>query len=177
MKGIKKSVDHLVSEKPSQLILGIIFVIYILLNVQTPEFLASAVDNLFGKVIVVAIAAVIFTQTNPVVGVLALVVAYQVIKTASVTTGRYAMNHYLPSEASKMKEMRSFNVDTVSTVSTVSMPNTAPVQVLSNNSEGALETEMVEKMAPLVMYGGDSTLDYKPILDGQHSAALLVDDI
>ena len=178
MKGLKQSVDHLVSEKPSQLILGIIFVIYILLNVQTPLFLASAIDNIFGKVLVVAIAAVIFTQSNPVIGVLALVVAYQVIKTASVTTGTYAMKHYLPSEASKMSEMRSFNVDPVTSTSSSDTDNSASTMpILTNNAAGALETEMVDRMAPLVIYGGDSTMDYKPILDGQHSAASLIDEM
>jgi hypothetical protein len=173
MQNFKKSFDHLVSTNPSQLILGIIFVFYILLNIQTPAFLAGSIDNLFGKVLVVAIAAVIFMKTNPVIGVLGFVVAYQMIKTASVTTGTYAMKHYLPSEASKMKEMQSFNSEQVQ-----SQPPQEPMQkkeqvLAKTNNDGALETEMVAQMAPLVMYGGDSTLNYSPILDAQHSAALL----
>ena len=166
MKGLKNSVDHLVSEKPSQLILGVIFVIYILLNVQTPAFLASAIDNLFGKVLVVAIAAVIFMKSNPVVGVLGFVVAYQLIKTASITTGTYAINHYLSSEPSKLSEFRAYNEETVKATPTGATQ-------MTTNYAGSLESEMVDKMAPLVMHGGDSPLDYQPILDGQHSAAAL----
>ena len=180
MKGAKKSMDQLISEKPSQLILGIIFVIYILLNVQTPLFLATAIDNLFGKVVVVAIAALIFVKTNPVVGVLGFVVAYQLIKTASVTSGTYAMKHFLPSEANKMSEMQSFNEESVVPLAT---QNGEVVQAASANSmssvsntAGSLEAEMVSKMAPLVMSGPDSKLDYKPILDGQHSAASLIEE-
>jgi hypothetical protein len=179
MKGAKKSMDQLISEKPSQLILGIIFVIYILLNVQTPLFLATAIDNLFGKVVVVAIAALIFVKTNPVVGVLGFVVAYQLIKTASVTSGTYAMKHFLPSEANKMSEMQSFNEESVVPMATES---TSAVQTASangntmTNTAGSLEAEMVSKMAPLVMSGPDSKLDYKPILDGQHSAASLIEE-
>lgn len=169
MKGLKKSVDHLVSEKPSQLILGIIFVLYILLNVQTPEFIAPALENIFGKVLVVAIAAIIFAKTNPVIGVLGFVVAYQLIKTASITTGTYGMKHFLPSETSKMDEMKSFNSEPVVTSATAVTASTIA-------AAGSLEAEMVEKMAPLVMYGGDSNLDYKPILDGQHSAASLIEE-
>ena len=171
--------DQLISEKPSQLILGIIFVIYILLNVQTPLFLATAIDNLFGKVVVVAIAALIFVKTNPVVGVLGFVVAYQLIKTASVTSGTYAMKHFLPSEANKMSEMQSFNEESVVPMATES---TSAVQTASangntmTNTAGSLEAEMVSKMAPLVMSGPDSKLDYKPILDGQHSAASLIEE-
>ena len=164
---LKKSFDKLVSEKPSQLILGIIFVFYILLNIQTPAFLAGPVDTIFGKVIVVAIAVVIFMKTNPVIGVLGLVVAYQVIKTASVTTGTYGLKHYLPSENSKMQEMQSFNTEQVQA------PEKQEQMHATSHLDGDLEVQMVAQMAPLVMNGGESLLNYSPVLDDQHSAALL----
>jgi len=170
MHTFKHTLNQLVSEKPSQLILGIIFVIYILLNIQTPTVLASPIDTLFGKVLVVAVAIVVFMKTNPVIGVLGFVVAYQIIKTASVSTGTYAIRHYLPSEVNKEKEMRSFNVvaptsDIAPTgISTVASGLVVPA---------TLEEEIVDRMAPLVIKGGDSPLSYKPILDGQHGASSL----
>jgi hypothetical protein len=167
MQSFKKSFDHLVSETPSQLILGVIFVFYILLNIQTPDVLAGPIDTVFGKVLVVAVAAVIFMKTNPVIGVLGFVVAYQLIKTASVTTGTYALKHYMPSETSKLRELQTFNEEKVTV-----QPEQNTMEAVTNVN-GSLEAEMVEMMAPLVMHGGDSGLDYKPILDGQHSAALL----
>jgi hypothetical protein len=180
MATFKKSFDHFVSEKPSQLSLGVIFVIYILFNIQTPDFLAEMVDTIFGKVLVVVIAAILFMKTNPVIGVLGFVVAYQIIKTSSVATGTYGMKHYLPSEESKMNEMRSFNDETV-------MPPSAMTQMKScgcsgacscltttkTNFNGALEEEMVDKMAPLIIKGPDSNLEYKPVLDNQYGASLL----
>jgi hypothetical protein len=166
MQSFKKSVDHLVSANPSQLILGVIFFFYILMNVQTPAVLAGPIDNLFGKVLVVAVAAVIFMKTNPVVGVLGFVVAYQLIKTASVTTGTYAMKHYLPSETSKMQEIQTFNQEHV-------QAEKQAMTVVRTNIDGSLEAEMVAQLAPLVMHGGDSELNYSPILDSQHSAAPL----
>ena len=177
MKSVKKSVNNLVSEKPSHLILGVFFFIYILTNVQTPEFLATFIDNIFGKVLIVAFAAVIFMKTNPVIGVLGFVVAYQMIKTASIATGTYAMKHYLPSESSKMNDLRKFNDEEVSPLV---MPcgcqgqcSCMSVATATTNNAGSLEAEMVSKMAPLVMSGGESNLEYKPVLDGQHSAAPL----
>ena len=182
MQSFKKSIDQLVSANPSQLILGVIFVFYILFNIQTPAILAGPIDNLFGKVLVVAVAAVVFMKTNPVVGVLGFVVAYQLIKTASVTTGTYAMRHYLPSEESKIREMQSYNTEHVQSVPLpAAQHHQAALQVQMNerveqmqaitNIDGSLETEMVAKMAPLVIHSGDSDLKYSPILDGQHSAA------
>jgi len=171
MQSFKKTFDHLVEENPSQLVLGIIFFFYILFNVQTPEVLATPLESIFGKVLVFAVAAVVFMKTNPVVGVLGFVVAYQMVKTASITTGRYAMRQYLPSEENKMKDMRSFNV--VEPTSQV-----APTSISSSGSgivlPGTLEEEMVDKMAPLVIQGNESSnLDYKPVLDGQHGASPL----
>jgi hypothetical protein len=160
------------------------------LNVQTPDFLAESVDNLFGKVLVVAIAVVIFMKTNPVIGVLGLVVAYQMIKTASVTTGTYALRHYLPSEQNKFQEMQSFNEETIQEAQAEQVLHNAQQQQESSDEyqmemkmkqemqaithkDGALEVHMVAQMAPLVMNGGDSPLNYSPVLDAQHSAAPL----
>jgi hypothetical protein len=183
MQSFKKSFDQLFSANPSQLILGVIFVFYILFNIQTPAILAGPIDNLFGKVLVVAVAAVVFMKTNPVVGVLGFVVAYQLIKTASVTTGTYAMRHYLPSEESKIREMQSYNTENVQSVPLpAAQQHQAALKVQMNdqlneqmqaitNIDGSLETEMVARMAPLVIHSGDSDLKYSPILDGQHSAA------
>jgi len=171
MQTFKKSFDHLVEKKPSQLILGIVFFFYILLNVQTPTILATPLDSIFGKVLVFAVAGVVFMKTNPVVGVLGFVVAYQIVKTASVTTGTYAMKHYLPSEENKMKDMRAYNVVEATSP-------TAPASISTSGSgimlPGTLEEEMVDKMAPLVIQGNESSLlDYKPVLDGQHGASPL----
>ena len=179
MQSFKKSFDQLVSANPSQLILGVIFVFYILLNIQTPAVLAGPIDNLFGKVLVVAVAAVIFMKTNPVIGVLGFVVAYQLIKTASVTTGTYAMRHYLPSENSKLREMQTFNAEQVQaqpeqeSAQQLAQQHTQGEMQAVSNIDGALETEMVARMAPLVSSGGDSGLNYSPVLDNQHSAASL----
>jgi hypothetical protein len=148
---IKQSFATLVnSQKPSQLVLGIFFILYILLNVETPALFATHIDTLYGKILIVILAAIIFMKTNPVIGILGLIVAYQIIKTSTITTGTYAMQHYLPSEEIKMADMEKFNQE-----------------------KGSLEEEMVDRMAPLVIHDGDSNLDYKPILDDQHDAALL----
>ena len=168
MQSFKKSVDKLVFESPSQLVLGIIFVVYIILNVQTPLILAEPIDTIFGKVAVVLVAAVVFMKTNPVIGVLGFVVAYQLIKTAGIATGTYGMKHYLPSENSKLQEMQSFN----HTESTGGQPVISPAQAAVILS-GTLEEETVERMAPLVIAGNASTLNYMPILDGQHGASPL----
>ena len=173
MQSFKQTFNNLVSEKPSQLILGIIFVIYILLNVQTPSVIAPHIDTIYGKILIAAIAIVVFFKTNPVIGVLGFIVAYQIIKTASIGSGRYAMRHFLPSEQNKEKELKSFNVvEPTSSVAPQNISTSAGGLVVP----GTLEEEIVDRMAPLVIrVSNDQEQTYKPILDGQHGASSLIE--
>ena len=140
--------DLIKAEKQHQTILAIILIIYILLNVETPNILAGLVDNLVGNVVVVIIALLIFTNSHPVVGVLSLIAAYELIKRSGVSTGTNAIRNFLESEKSKVDDFSSYN----------DFPVT-------------LEEEVVSKMAPLVVNNDEPHSDFKPVLDDQHDAA------
>ena len=156
MKSTKQTMNAFISKKPSQLVLAIVFILYLLFNIQTPEPIATYVDTMYGKIIIAVLSILIFMKTNPIIGVLGFIVAYQMIKTASVSSGTYGMKHYLPSEKNKQAEMESFNEN-----------------IPSMSEDNTLEEETVHKMAPLVIHGGDSDLDYKPVMDGLNGASLL----
>jgi uncharacterized membrane protein len=140
--------DLIKAEKQHQTILAIILIIYILLNVETPNILAGLIDNLVGNVVVVIIALLIFTNSHPVVGVLSLIAAYELIKRSGVSTGTNAIRNFLESEKSKVDDFSSYN----------DFPVT-------------LEEEVVSKMAPLVVNNDEPNSDFKPVLDDQHDAA------
>ena len=140
--------DLLKAEKRHQLLLGVVFVVYILLNAQTPSSIAGLVDNVYGTVAVIIIALSIFVHSNPVVGILALVAAYELIKRSGVSTGTHALRNYVPSERSKVMDFSQYN----------DFPVT-------------LEEQVVSKMAPLVKHDAPPNSDYKPVLEGQHDAA------
>ena len=129
------------SEKRHEIVLLVIFVIYILLDIQTPERLAELIDNIYGNIVVVLIAITIFANTNPVVGVIAFIAAYELIK-------RSRSRNFPPSEHSKMLEFSDYNAFPVT-----------------------LEEQMVAKMAPLVIHSADPNLNYKPTLDSLYDAA------
>lgn len=136
------------AEKKHQILLSMVFVIYILLNVQTPKMLAGFIDNLVGNIVVILVALTILMNSHPVVGVLALVVAYELIKRSSVSTGTYAITNYLSSEKAKVEDFAEYN----------DFPVT-------------LEEEVVSKMAPLVRNDDAPNSEYKPVLDDLHDAA------
>ena len=77
MKNFNKLIKGI---KQHEQILIVVLVIYVLLEIKTPKPLAGVVDNIYGQMVVVAIALTFFLQNKPVVGVLGLLVAYLFIK-------------------------------------------------------------------------------------------------
>ena len=140
--------DLFKEEKRHEMLLGLIFVIYILMDVDTPKSLAELIDNVYGNAIVAIFAITLFAHTNPVVGILGIIAAYQLVKRSSVETGPHGIRNYRPSEDKKMMDFAKCN----------DFPVT-------------LEEEMVDKMAPLVKHDAAANVDYKPVLDSLHDAA------
>jgi hypothetical protein len=132
----------------NQLILGVVFIIYILMNVRTPHAIAPSIDSTLGNIVVAALAVVVFTQSKPVIGVLGLIVAYVLIKRSSLETGSHAIHTALTSERAKVRDFNRYNQFPVS-----------------------LEEEMVKKMAPLVKHPAAKNANYTPILERIHHAA------
>ena len=141
----KKSNQH-------HLILLGVLVLYILLNIQTTPVLAKLIDTVYGNIAIVLLAFVFLTHSNPIVGVVALYAAYELIQRSSVTTGSAAISRYLPTEMKKGNHLSAFN----------QFPIT-------------LEEEVVKQMAPLVETSGPSHLHYKPAADDTHDAMVVMD--
>ena len=58
-----------------EMLLTVLLVLYIILNVPTPDVLSSYVDTPLGNIVVVLIALSFFTHSHPVVGVLGMFAA------------------------------------------------------------------------------------------------------
>ena len=84
-----------------QVVLSVLFVIYLVMGFNIPEFLAIPIDSSVGKIIIVLVALLLFAYSNPVLGVLALLVAYSLIKSASIKTGMAGLEEYYPTEQKK----------------------------------------------------------------------------
>ena len=64
----------------SQLFLLIIFVVYILFNVQTPQPIAAMVDSTFGYVVIIGLFAILAINLNPIVIVVGIFAIYLLFK-------------------------------------------------------------------------------------------------
>lgn len=121
--------------------------------IPTPNFLAGVLDSSLGMLVLFVVAIFLFFYVNPVLGVVFLFVAYEMLRRSSQLVGNATIVKHTPSQAKKDVQMARMN----------------PV-----NKE-TLEEEIVDKMAPvgrsdLSMYTPSS---FKPVSESVGSASLV----
>ena len=95
----------------------------------------------------------LFMHSNPILAVLALFVAFDLMRRSSAATGIDALKRFAPSEEKKSSQFTAFN----------QFPYT-------------LEQEVVKKMAPIIQSGSSlSPPSYKPLLENLYDASPLND--
>ena len=132
----------------SQLVLVVLFIIYLLMGYKTPASVASMIDTTVGKIVVALIALLLFAYSNPILGVLGIFVAYQLVRGASIKTGMAALEEYYPTEEKKWSPFTPAH----------QFPYT-------------LEQEMVKRMAPQKFNTNYVKATYKPTLEDTYDAA------
>jgi|ETN02SMinimDraft_4_1059925.scaffolds.fasta_scaffold163589_1 hypothetical protein len=131
-------------------VLMVLLIIYILSGASTPQGFAKLVDTIWGNLFVAIVAIVLFTRVSPVVGIMGLIAAYEIVRRSSVKTGSGAIKKFVPSEIKKGNQMAAFNQTTVT-----------------------LEEELVNSMVPLVSGRPCTNANYKPVLNDTHKATAL----
>jgi hypothetical protein len=131
----------------------ILFVIYLIFDIQPPDAFAAVVDTPIGMVLVLLLTLMNFMRSNVILGVVGLFVAYEVVRRSARVNNRVPMEIYTPSQMNKDIELIQMN----------------PPESKS------LEEEMVDKMAPV----GKSSMitftlsEYKPIATETHNASTI----
>jgi hypothetical protein len=131
-----------------QLVLVVLFIIYLLMGFKTPHSVANMIDSTVGKIVVALFALLLFAYSNPILGVLGIFVAYQLVRSASIKTGMAGLEEYYPTEEKKWSPFTPAH----------QFPYT-------------LEQEMVKKMAPQKFNTNYTKATYKPTLDETYDAA------
>ena len=136
-------------EHTSQVVLIVVFLIYLVMGYNMPDMIADMIDNVYGKIFVITTFILLFSYSNPIVGVLGFIVAFELIRRSSIITGNDAFQKYAPSEKDKQHKLSAMN----------QFPYT-------------LEQEVVKKMAPpKVTSVGNDKYSFAPILDDLYDAA------
>ena len=136
-------------EHMGELVLVILLIVYLILGFKTPEPIANMIDSLIGKVVIFIVVIYLFMNSNPILAILSLFVAFDLIRRSSMTTGIDALQRFAPSEQKKSSQFTAFN----------QFPYT-------------LEQEVVAKMAPIMKSGSSlNQASYKPLLDNLYDAS------
>jgi len=135
-------------ENAGQVLLCILFIVYLIMGYKMPEPIASLIDTVYGKIVVVVVALVLFSYANPILGVLGFIVAFDLIRRSSVSTGTFALDNYVPTEEKKASNLNAMN----------QFPYT-------------LEQEVVKKMAPTKVAVDTTPATFSPVLDDTYDAA------
>ena len=144
---LKKN-DSLNKLMNGQTLLFILFVIYIIFNVQTPDPLANIIDSTLGYVIIIALFAFMAVNLHPLVTLVGIFAIYLLFKRSSIATGSLAMSKFLPTESLKSQHLSAFNQFPVT-----------------------LEEEVVQKMAPLQAGPSMGPKSFSPVLNDLHDAS------
>jgi len=140
--------DLFKKENSGQVVLAILFIVYLISGYKTPDSVAGVIDTIYGKIVVVVVALILFSYANPILGVLGFIVAFDLIRKSSMSTGTYALDHYVPTEVKKESNLNAMN----------QFPYT-------------LEQEVVKKMAPTKVPVDTTPSTFSPVLDDTYDAA------
>ena len=109
------------------------------------------IDTTSGNIVIIILALIVMIKFNPVVGVLGLLVAYELMRRSSISNSNILLRQEVPSEKSKKHEMEVLNKELKKTT---------------------LEEEMVGQVKTYVS-DENTPSNIKPLLSDLHNASNL----
>jgi hypothetical protein len=141
-----KVLDSIKSLKPLEIGGLIFFILFVILPVKVPVALSGVFDSPLGILFLLIITICLFVYTNPILGVIFILVAYELIRRGSLLTNKpvgQVLNPDNTSQESKDNVLKGLN----------------PPQATT------LEEDMIQKMAPatkdFIRLDGS---DFKPVM-------------
>lgn len=128
------------SDSTLDYILIVLFLIFLVFQIEIPEFLAGWIDTPVGIAVVVIVAFYMFLFTTPILGVLSLVVAYEILRRSARQTGNYAIPKFLPSQEKRDTQLSALNPPQATTLEEEVVAVMAPIGVSGGSTAAAVET-------------------------------------
>jgi hypothetical protein len=130
-----------------------IMIIYIVLPLRTSAWLAPYVASPLGMVVLFCITISLFVYTNPVLGVLYILVAYEALRRSTSIAGKVVIVENTPSQEKKDIDLRLMNP----------------------TKEKTIEEEVIEVRAPIGKSVPTEYINssYKPVADKLEGASLV----
>ena len=149
-----KLVNSFNISSPLEIILIIVFILYIIFPIPTPEIVASSVDSSLGILVIFCVTIYLFLYTSPVLGILYILVAYELVRRSSLVTARSAIIDYTPTQVNKDVQLQKMN----------------PPQYRT------LEEDVIDMRAPIGQSRSVEFVDtsFQPVADSTYSGISLI---
>ena len=114
---------------PIEIALLILFTIYIIFPIKTPSQFAYYIDTHFGIISILSITFYLFFFCNPVLGVVFILVSYELLRRSSLITSRVPIIKYVPSEKKRAVQMELMNPPSFTTLEEEIVAQRGPIDV------------------------------------------------
>ena len=119
------NLSKLIGNKSQNHVLAILLTVFVVFDIQIPLPIASLIDNILGKIVVIGIALSLM-KYDRLIGILALVACIVLIERASNITGSGPLVKFLPNESTKHREMMAMNPEFPMTLEEETIQNMLP---------------------------------------------------
>jgi hypothetical protein len=147
--------DYIKSVKSHELLLSVLFIIYIALDIETPISLLSLVNNGIFQAIMFLLVISLFFYVNPIISILAILAVFTLIQRS-----KNAVKYFIPSELEKSKNLITLNQKEINE------------EILEHNIQEpdvSLEENIVKVMAPPVVDSNEE-FSFAAVTDKIHNA-------
>lgn len=147
---------------PFEYVLLVSFILYLVLPVNIPEPIAKFVETPLGIIGLFLITVALFVYVNPILGVLYIFVAYELLRRSSRVTGKTAYIEYTPTQVIKDEKMRKMNPPMEKSLEEIIVHKMSPIGE-SNFVDGRVTNEKGK------VIGGA----FQPVSENIHNASQL----
>ncbi len=122
-----KLANILKSVTPIEGVLFVLFVLYIIFPIGTPAMIAPMIDSSLGMLVIFCISVGLFLCVNPILAILYIFVAYELLRRSANVTNRTAIVEYTPSQKKMDQQMAKMNPPQQFTLEEVVIAERAPI--------------------------------------------------
>ena len=136
-------------------VLTVLFIVYLVMMVPTPDWFTPYINSPLGLVVLVVLVMYLLFYTTPVLGVLSLFVAYELLRRSSVMPiAKASIESRTPSQAKKDVQLQKMN---------------------PSPQSSSLEEEVVQKLAPIGVSEPSQYVnsEFKPVTTSLVGASLV----
>lgn len=159
-----KFIEEIKKFSSLELTLLIIFILYLIFPLETPEYLKNIVNSPIGMIVIFIITILLFIHTNPVLAILYLFVAYELLRRSSNTSRQYKGSNKQNNTYSNIPSLNENDLKNREDNS----------KFIEQSSDITLEEDIINKMSPI---GKSDPIEYvqttfKPFAEKINGASL-----